>query len=212
MALTVLQPIYIIRLDIATDPVQVWTGPGIFAPTGTGDTALDGYTFDSAPAVLSLSDAIESSENGSPLTLTAPASELDEVILRQVVRDKRQYQGRKAWIWLGFLDTDDDTSVLSSPPIRRIKFGHMLSISITEDAENGGSASLIVDVDQGRARGRNMRVQDHNRIWDGEDTFGNYVQPLANRPQGITGSADRTNAGIVGGNSGSWDSRNFRIH
>jgi len=179
----VITPVWIVRLDIPTDPFYAWTGSAIFAPTGTGDTALDGYTFEPLDGLVGISDAVEDGGIGSALTMTAMADGLNEELLRQIVRDKRAWQGKPAWIWLALLNNDDAT-VIPNPV--RYKTGVLTQMSL-QDGQEGGVVSITVDVDTGAAAGRTMRVRDHNRLFS-DDTFGNFVQKLENRPTGFKGS------------------------
>jgi len=66
----VVRPVLIGRLDIVTDPVIAWTGPGVFAPIGTGDTALDGQTFQPLAPFIDMSSIEEDQGIGGPVTLS----------------------------------------------------------------------------------------------------------------------------------------------
>lgn len=101
----VVRPVLIGRLDIATDPITGWLGPGVFAPTGTGDDALDGQSFDPMGPFVGMDDIQEDQGIGGPVTLSLAGHDLDEALLRQIVRDKRTWRGRDAWLWLGLLET-----------------------------------------------------------------------------------------------------------
>ena len=74
LASRVVRPVLIGRLDILGDAVNAWTGPGLFAPSGTGDSALDGQTFSPAAAFVSLSAVTEDQSTGGPVTVTARRS------------------------------------------------------------------------------------------------------------------------------------------
>lgn len=178
----VVRPVLIGRLDIQTDPVAAWNGPGVFAPSGTGDTELDGYTFDGIEGFIDLSSIKEDQGIGGPVTITAAAHDLDEVLLKQVVRDKRAWRGQAAFLWLGLLD--DDTNVISNPT--RIKTGVMTAMEIRRGPD---TAAIIVTIDQdfGNASGAPFRILDHPRIWS-SDTFSTFMTALSNKPQGLTRS------------------------
>lgn len=185
----VLRPVFIGFLDFENDPVRVWTGPGFFAPSGTGDALLDGEQFDHVGGLVNISDAVEDQGSGSPMTVTAAAADLDEPLLLQIVRDQRAWHMRKAVIWLGLLD-EDEVTVIASPV--RLKAGVIkeLNVPAASGAQNSGLVTLTIDADFGDATGKALKVADHSTIWDGADTFGNYVQQLANRPAGLQGAHD----------------------
>lgn len=192
----VLSPVFIAAFDIESDPLYVWTGPGLFAPEATGDALLDGFQFWPVTGILNISDAIEDTGSGAAMTITAAAADIDEPLLRQIIRDQRVWHMRRATVWLGLLD-DDDMTVIPNPV--RLKTGVIKDIQLpaAAGASNSGVVTLTIDVDQGGAVGRAMRFADHPALWDGEDTLGNYVQKLTNRPAGLQGSHDVANTGAI---------------
>lgn len=175
----VIRPVLIGRLDIQTDPVAAWTGPGIFAPSGTGDTELDGYTFDGIEGFIDISNIKEDQGIGGPVTLTATAHDLDDNLLRQLVRDKRTWRGQNAFLWLGLLD--ETANVISNPT--RIKTGVMTSMEIQRRPDDS-SVVVTIDQDLGNASSPPFLILDHPRIWSG-DTFATFMTKLANKPQGF---------------------------
>lgn len=175
-----IRPVLIGRLDIKDDPVTAWTGPGIFAPTSTGDVALDGQTFDPLGAFVDVTNVAEDQGMGQPVVLKLTAHDLDDVALRQIIRDKRQWRGRRAWLWLGLIDADNKTVV--SDPVR-IKTGLMTKIIVKRD-KTGASIDVTIDVDAANARQAAFRLVDHVRYFPG-DQFSNFIVKLANKPQGF---------------------------
>ncbi len=176
----VIRLVLIGRLDIATDPVTAWTGPGIFAPSSTGDSALDGQIFVAMAPFEGLTDILEDQGIGGPVTLTLTAHDLDFDILQQVVRDARQWRGRKAWLWLGLLD-EDEATVIANPA--RIKTGIMSEI-IIERTDTGSVAHVTIDKDLGYAKSAPFRWLDHASFY-ATDTWSSFIVQLANKPQGI---------------------------
>lgn len=176
---SVVRPVLIGRLAITGDPVTAWTGPGLFAPTGTGDAELDGFTFDSVEGFVDVSSIKEDQGIGGPVTITAQAHDLDSTLLRQVVRDKRTWRGQPAYLWLGLLD--ENSLVVSHPT--RIKTGVMTSMEVKR-GRDGASILVTLDQDFGNARSAPFRVIDHPRIWP-DDTFATFVQKLSNKPGGL---------------------------
>ena len=174
------RPVLIGRLDILSDPVYAWTGPGLFVPTGSGDSALDGNSYDPAEAFLDLSAINEDQDIGGPVTITAKAHLSNEPLLRQLVRDRREWRARPAYLWLGLLD-ENEQAVIPYPT--RIKTGVMTSMLINRDAENA-SVDITIDSDLGNSRSAAFRWLDHSRFHPG-DNWSSYILRLANRPTGF---------------------------
>ncbi len=169
------------RFDILTDPLVAWTGPGTFAPTGTNDPALDGQVFLGMAPYIELADVVEDQGIGGPTSITISGHDLDEELLRQIVRDKRTWRGRGAWLWLGLLNVDEATVV--ADPVR-IKTGIMSAMAISRDEEQA-SVTVTIDRDLGRAQGALFRWLDHTRVFSA-DTWSTFIVQLANQPEGIT--------------------------
>lgn len=177
----VVRPVLIGRLDILGDPLVAWTGPGTFAPTTSGDPALDGQVFLGMAPYIALSDAIEDQSIGGPTQITVSGHDLDQELLRQVVRDKRTWRGRGAWLWLGLLNADE-ASVVADPV--RIKTGIIAQMTIARSGEES-SVTVTIDRDLGRAEGALFRWVDHiTRIFPG-DLWSTFVVQLSNQPGGI---------------------------
>ncbi len=168
------------RFDILSDPLTAWTGPGTLAPTSTGDPALDGQIFINLAPYFGLTEVIEDQGIGGPITLTVSGHDLDEDILRQIVRDQREWRGRSAWLWLALLNADEAT-IITSP--MRIKTGVMTQMMVHRD-KDGATVGITIDQDLGRAQGAAWRWIDHPRLF-AADTFSSFVIPLSNRPQGL---------------------------
>lgn len=192
----VIRPVLIGRLDIATDPVVAWTGPGIFAPVGTGDAALDGQTFQPLAPFLEMSPISEDQGIGGPVTLSLTGHDLDEEALRQVVRDKRQWRGRKAWLWLGLLNADEK-SVIAAPV--RIKTGVIVGMTTLRNKETA-EVRVTIDEDLGNARSAPYRWIDHSRLYP-TDTFSAYIIKLANKPAGLESGGLPASGGAGGDNN-----------
>lgn len=180
IAQPVIRPVLIAYLDIASDPISMWTGAGTFMPTGSGDAILNGKTFYSSQSFVDVTDIVEDQGIGGPVTITLKANDLDEDALRQVCRDRAAWRGRDAYLWLGLLDTDLQ-SVYADPV--RIKTGVMTSMTVTRS--NGEvSIQLVVDVDIQNASSAPFRLLDHQRIHAG-DTFSSFIIELSNKPSGL---------------------------
>jgi hypothetical protein len=172
------RPVLIGRLDIVGDPVFAWTGPGIFAPTGSGDAALDGIIFDPADSFVNISAVTEDQGIGGPVTITATANAEDEPLLRQVVRDRRQWRGQPAYLWLGLLNADE-SAVLNHPT--RIKTGVITNMIVNREADSVG-IDVVIDADLGNSQSAPFRITDHRRFYP-DDDFTRFMINLGNRPR-----------------------------
>lgn len=188
----VIRPVLIGRLGFVSDPIISWTGPGIFAPSGSGDPALDGQTFAPMLPALKMTPIQEDMGIGQPVTLAVTGNDLDDPALRQVVRDKRQWLLKKAYLWLGLLDADEH-SVIADPV--RIKTGYMTEIE-TERKDKTNEVRVTIDEDLGNARSAPFRWIDHTRLFP-SDTFSTFIIKLANKPRGLE-SSDVNNTGGSG--------------
>lgn len=176
-----IRPVLIGRFDVLTDPLTAWTGYGTFAPSGTGDASLDGQIFVNMAPYIEMTDIVEDQEIGGPVQMTVSGHDLDEALLRQIVRDKRQWRGRSAWLWLGLLNADEAT-VIADP--MRIKTGVMTQMQVVRQKDDA-KVVVTIDKDLGRARSAPWRWIDHPRLFPA-DTWSTFIVALSNKPEGIT--------------------------
>lgn len=176
----VFQPVVIAYLDIQGDPIAMWTGNGDFQPSGTGDVVLNGKTFLRSESLVDISDIEQDQGIGGPVTLVLKANELDESALRQVVRDKRLWLGRRAYVWLGLYD-DAAKQVLSDPI--RLKTGYLVSAQVIRDKNQTG-LQFTIDSDLQNAKGVPLLWTDHPNFATG-DLFTAFVVELGNKPSGF---------------------------
>ena len=175
-----IKPVWILRLDIDTDPVYAWTGRVDFMPTGTGDTALDGFTFIGLGNIGKIGN-IEDAENGSSaVQLVLPGVDLNETALQQVVLNERLWQNRQGWIWFGLLNTT--YGVIVNPV--RVKTGRIDQMTVAGD---GSSGTVMVTLESHQSyvsQALNTRYSQQNEL-DATDTSQDYVHDLANKQPGI---------------------------
>lgn len=196
----VIQPVFLGRLDIASDPVTVWDGPGLYMPTGSSDSDLNGQTFEPLAGVVSVSNVKESDSNlPEPLTITLFGIDLDEPLLRQVVRDDRAWMGRNAWLWTGLLDRTDAARPVVNYPTR-LRKGYMTSIKVIRDrrpqegagqskGQTDGVCIVTIDEDVSRAVGSPYYYARQKDFFS-SDTGADYMQAVANNAKGIKGAGD----------------------
>lgn len=189
----VIRPVWILRLDIEGDPVYIWTGAGDLTITGSGDSALDGYTFVGVGNIGDIGVIQDTQKGSNALKLKLPGVELDKYLLDQIVNLKRVWQFRDAWVWFGLLDSSQ--SIVINP--FRIKTGRMDSLTITDDGKEG-TVSLVIESHQaytGRALGTSYSEQ---KELDATDTSQDYIHDLANKQPSI-GESSQSSGGGGGG-------------
>lgn len=176
----VIRPVLIAYLDIASDPIAMWTGAGLFQPSGTSDAVLNGKTFYPDQSFIDVSEITEDQGIGGPVTLVLKANELDEDALRQICRDRRAWRGRNAYLWLGLLNAD--LNAVHADPVR-IKTGIMTRVVVNR-SYGDVSLEITVDLDLQNAQSSAFRLLDHQRIHAG-DTFSSFMIELGNKPSGL---------------------------
>lgn len=197
------RPVYVGLLDFKDEPVFGWTGPGLFAPTNTGDPDLDGNIFTSAEGAVDIGDFASDTGNGSGLTITFSAHDNDADVMRQVVRDRRSWKFRRAKIWRFFLD---ETQGAIYPEFTQMFAGVMTEVKFIRSASGPPSIEISMDQDIPMARGTEAR-------WVNEPTgFSKFILDLANGPIGGGRRVDAPRGGAAGGNNGAvrGDGRDFK--
>lgn len=192
----VVRPVLVGWFDFLGDPVYGWTGPGLFAPAGTGDPVLDNNIFSSAEGAVEISDIGESAGGARPVQLSFSAHDNDADVIRQIVKDRRIWQLRKAKIWLFFL-MDDEITVHSE--FVQIFSGVISQASTARQPGQPATITLDVDADLRAANNAPSRLQDHARD-NPADRFSSFLLSIANGPLATAGS--RRGGGGGEGNPG----------
>jgi len=188
-----IRPAWIIRLDIKDDPVQVWTGVGQLIVSGSGDTALDGFTFEGISDIGEIG-AIKDTERGSgALKLKLPAVDIDKILLDQIINVPRIWQFRNAYIWFALLDTANN--IIINP--FRVKTGRLDSISLTDDGSKGTAETTIESHQAYISRALGASYSEQKEI-DATDTSQDFVHDLANKTPGISANTSGGGAGSSG--------------
>jgi hypothetical protein len=177
--------VYFLRMDIESDPIQVYTGLGDYAfPAGsTGDTALDGLTFSGITHLVGEIGPVKDGQGGSgALDVQLPGVDLTDEAMRQVVYDRRRWQRRQAWLWMAFLN---DSGLVVGNPIR-LKTGRMDSMEVLED-DNGDTGTVKARIESqqsyaGEPLGTRYSEQEE---LDPADNSQRYVWQLANMSPAI---------------------------
>ena len=175
-----IRPVVFVYFDIASDPIAFWSGAGVVSGATSPDAAFNALTFLDGKDVIGVSDAIEDNNIGGQLTVSLRADDLDEVSLRQFVRDRREWRGRPALVWLGFLDTESN-AIIEWPT--RMKTGVMTDVSITRSTATV-ALDIVIDSDLRNSRVGGYRVINHQTLFP-TDTFTAFMVELANKPRGF---------------------------
>lgn len=164
--------------------------------TATGDGALDGQGFDGVTHLIGEINTVQDSVGGSgALEISLPGVDLQSEAMRQVVRDKRRWQFRQAWLWMAFLD--DSMNVIGKP--FRLKTGRMDQMVVSEDDSSGtGVVKAVVESQQAYAsESLNTRYSETKDL-DPADTSQDYTAMLANMQPSIGQKTGSTSSGIGG--------------
>lgn len=185
LAAATVRPVHVGWLDFKDDAVRGWTGPGTFAPTGTGDADLDGETFNSAEGVVDINGFGQDMGIGSPVTVTFAAGEMeDEQIFEQLVADRRAFLGRKARFWLAFLSADE-SAVL--PEIEPLFSGVMVAADTERQVGSPAVIRVTSDQDTQKRASAPVRWIDH-QFYNPTDTASSFLNDLS---RGALAGTDR---------------------
>lgn len=189
----------ILSLDIADDPLYCWSGHGdlTFGPGETGDPSLDGQTFVGTGDIIDISNISEGIGGSDALEISMPGVSLDEPLLRQLIRDRRRWQFKRAVVWL--LVLDPDTLDIVGKPFR-IKTGRIDKMPFKDNGKSG-TIKCVIEGQQSYGNiplgSRYSEQFDLNPL----DTSQKYVHSLAN--MNATIGKKSYPGGVGGGGKGS---------
>lgn len=176
LAAAVVRPVIVGFLDFKDDPVRGWTGPGTFAPLGTGDADLDGETFGSTEGAVHITAFAQDLGLGGQVTVTFAAGEMDdEDVVLQIVADRRAYLGRTARFWLFFLN-QAESSVLSD--FEALFTGVMVNAATNRQPGQPATITITCDQDTQKAFNAPVRWIDHQAFYP-TDTASTFMNDLA---------------------------------
>jgi len=191
-------------LDIAGDPLRAWSGPRDFTPAGTGDSDFDGQSFGTVNGAVEMSQMVDDMGTGEPASISWAYPDNAAPVVKQIVRDNRTWQLRRAKLRMFFVLSDDSAVHPESVAL----FSGRIVNARTARAE-GAPPTITLTLDQDLALGARApaRILDHPRFaGNTADTFGTFIAALARGPLGGAGNvATRapTQPGSGGGTSGS---------
>jgi hypothetical protein len=189
-------PAWVIRLDIDTDPVLVWTGIGSLDFTGgSTDSALSGLVFSGIANVGTIAAIVDDKSGSQAVKLALAGVDPTQEALRQIVFDQRRWQFRQAWMWVVLLNS---SGAIIGDPVR-VKTGRMDQMMHTDGNEGQSESTISVTIESHQAyssRALNTKYSEQNQI-DATDTSQNYVHDLANIQPTIGQPGKATNASMA---------------
>ena len=177
-------PFWVGWVDINGDPVRVTTLPRDIAFASTGDTDLDGFTFESVPAAFVAVSPVTHQEGGSD-TVTATLSGLpggDDGLL-SAISTPSNWRGRSARLWRGLADSNFTPTILEGYYTGFVVSMRLVGDPTTQTVEleiENYLASLTT------ARGRTYQDQAEH---DALDVSAARIRAAANGMQTATGIA-----------------------
>jgi hypothetical protein len=169
------------RLEFQSETLFVWTGASRIQPTGSGETLLDGNTFEPlAEGVVIDVGANSFSMSGSDeftIALAIPSDAGNAISASQVY--PAEYQGRNAIIWRTFLYPQADPLALPIWLFRRIRTGAMDKVEVQND---GASNKFILTIESHQASISNATGQTYldQKKYDPADTSQDFAVSIAN--------------------------------
>lgn len=178
---TVVTTALAVKLDLKTEPVFVWTGIHPIQVSGSGDSDLDGNTFESLNdgVIGDIGENTYSYSGSSELTvsLAVPADPTISIQAAQIYPS--EYQSRPAILWRAILMRPSDP--LGEPVWvwKRIRTGKMDKLEITND---GRSHNFLLTIEAHQANISNATNQSYlnQTYYDANDTSQNYAASIAN--------------------------------
>lgn len=189
----------ILSLDILGDPLLCWSGIGdlVFGASETGDPSLDGKTFSGTGSLIEVSTISEGVGGSDALDIAMPGVDMNQPLLRQLIRDRRRWQFRRAVAWGMVLHPV--TGAIEGKPFR-IKTGRIDRMPFVENDKQG---TVKVKIEGQQAYGNTPLATRYGEAIDinPNDVSGKYVHSLANMTAAI-GQASAPGGNYGGGSSG----------
>lgn len=169
------------RLEFQSETLFVWTGAARIQPTGSGESLLDGNTFEplAEGVIIDVGENTYSMTGSDEFTiaLAIPSDAGTAIIASQVY--PAEYQSRTAIIWRTFLYPQADPL---APPIwlfRRIRTGAMDKVEVQND---GSTNKFILTIESHQATISNATGQTYldQKKYDPADTSQDYAVSIAN--------------------------------
>jgi hypothetical protein len=187
------------RLEFQSEVVFVWTGVGSILVTGSGDSLMDGNTFDALADGVVQIGANSFTKNGSDeltVTLSVPSEPNTAIAAASVYPS--EFRARSAYLWRGLLIPPADPLGQPLWVIRRIRTGKMDHVEITND---GQSHQFILTIESHQANISNASNQTYlnQKRYDPTDTSQDFAVSIANGQPAPSSSSAILSGGSGGG-------------
>lgn len=184
--------------DFKSEPVAVWTGWAPITPMGSGDSLLDGITFEPINnGVLVEIGGNQFSYSGSEeleLSLALPAFPPDELVAASL--DPEEYQGRTAILWRALMVTLPTATTPAEWAFRRIRAGSLDNLRVSNDGDEHRFTISVEAHASMISSATGSTYLDQSRL-DPTDTSQFYAVSIANNPQ-TPGGGGSPPAGFAG--------------
>lgn len=200
----VVRPVWFVYLDIADDPLKMWTGPMGITLSSTGDSTLDGDWLSSS-GLADIGEIVEDENGSGPTRLEMSGVDPALPLFKQVIADGRVWRRRRAVIWLSYMN---DAGALAYTPQRQ-KVGRMDDLRMVQGED---SALITLNIEGFAARSGDAlgtRYSEQRDI-DPTDKSQDWVHDLANKRADI-GSTGQTAASGGGSDTGHGPATDFHI-
>lgn len=169
------------RLDFQSETIFLWTGLHPITPTGSGDTSLDGHTFDPLAhgVVVDIGENTFSYTGSSELTIHLNIPSDPDIAIAAAQTYPAEYQARPATIWRALkIDTGNP---LAEPVwlFRRIRTGSLDKLEVQADGQMH-KLILTIESHQGRVSNASNQTYLDQRKFDPNDASQDYAVACAN--------------------------------
>lgn len=192
------------RLDFRSGVLFTWTGIGaIIAPSTTGDSLLDGQTFDPlAPEMVDIGENTFTMGGSGELVVALNVPAAPDIAIAAAQVYPNEYQGRSAVLWRA---VRIDTGNPLAPPVwlfRRIRSGTMDKVEIQAD---GLSHKFILTIESHSGKVSNATNQTYlnQRFYDPADASQDFAPAIANGDPAPS-KANTTSSGAIPNRGGIW--------
>lgn len=169
------------RLDFLNETIFVWTGVGsITAPSNTGDSLLDGKTFDAlAPEMVAIGENTFTMNGSDELTITLNVDAAPDIAIAAAMVNPIEYMTRSAVIWRAIKIHTGNPLAEPVWVFRRVRSGSMDKLEIQADGMSH-RFTLTIESHSGRISSASNQTYLNQRQYDPNDTSQDYSVSIAN--------------------------------
>jgi hypothetical protein len=190
------------RLDFKTESAFLWTGIHAIQPTGSGDSLLDGNTFDpiAEGVLVEIGDNTFAQDGSAELQINLAVPATINASLAAAQSFPAEYQGRAATIWRGVMIQPPGIGTPATWAFRRIRSGSMDKLEFQADGSQH-NIMLTIESHQGLiSNATNQTYLDQSR-YDPNDTSQNFAASL------VAANDAAPSKGSVGGTYGGYGAK-----